>query len=180
MLSARTGVSPIYNPMPTPGRGDFKGRPPVAQRNKENIAPNGYEDFKDFKECFNMPPNRTVSSARLGDSARIMDSTSGAPGEARNRLSLTRFRLRHLDFGRFLDVLIVSGAEDSARQRSPRPRALERGRSLSPQGLQARCRCKKQRFSLNGMGKYDCSAPKWFGRRLKPCVKLLLFSMARP
>ena len=77
MLSARTGLSPIYNPMVTT-RG--AGRPPVAQRNKENIAPNVYERVyePELKE-FNVP-NRTVSSARLGDSARIMDSTSGAPG----------------------------------------------------------------------------------------------------
>jgi len=119
VLSARPGFSP-YNLPSTPGRCQ-PGRPPVAQRsNKENMVPN-YDpvDFKD--NCFNAglvamaAPNRTLSSARLGDSARILDSPSnaatlGAPGAE--------------EFGHF--------GTSSARQQSPR-RAPDRGsRSLSP------------------------------------------------
>lgn len=124
VLSAQQpGLNPIYNPMPsTPGR-CYSGRPPVAQRgNKENMVPN--YDATDFKEnCFNAggfvslatAPNRTLSSARLGDSARILDSPSngatlGAPGME--------------ELGNF--------GTSSARQQSPR-RAPDRGsRSWSP------------------------------------------------
>ncbi|CAK8997796.1 unnamed protein product [Durusdinium trenchii] len=134
MSARKPGLSPIYNPTPnTPSRCQ-PGRPPVAQRgNKENVVPN--YDPPDFKEnCFNngvyMPytcaahaaPNRTLGSARLGDSARILDSTStggtlGAPGVE--------------EFG-----------NSTARQQSPRRRAAtERGRSLSPAAVEVATAC---------------------------------------
>ncbi|CAE7268709.1 CCRP1 [Symbiodinium pilosum] len=95
-------LSPLANAIPnTPGRCQ-QGRPPLAVRgNKENIAPSCLNH--DVKEngfmgrfmptltaatcgCSGVASNKTLSSARLGDSARILDSPTatglGAPGTA--------------------------------------------------------------------------------------------------
>ncbi|CAJ1380509.1 unnamed protein product [Effrenium voratum] len=141
VLSARQpGLSPIHTPLPsTPGRCQQQGRPPLAQRgNKENIVPN-YGNATDVKENINyvgsfapscngtFGQNRTLSSARLGDSARILDSPStgatfgpGLPEECGN---------------------------SSARHQSPR--RLERGRSLSPAVVNSEVVTPRDAFRLN-------------------------------
>jgi len=90
----RPALSPLASAVPnTPGRSQ-QGRPPLAARgNKENIAPNCVGDAKDgfagfvptlMCGCSAFASNKTLSSARLGDSARILDSPTatalGVPG----------------------------------------------------------------------------------------------------
>ncbi|CAE7638640.1 CCRP1 [Symbiodinium sp. CCMP2456] len=92
----RPALSPLASAVPnTPGRSQ-QGRPPLAARgNKENIAPNCvHGDTKDngfagfvptlMCGCSAFASNKTLSSARLGDSARILDSPTatalGVPG----------------------------------------------------------------------------------------------------